>query len=151
MPDRDCVELIVKRLISERRQRGTFFPGELFADPAWELLLALTLAQAQGRRTSITTLCNQVEIPASTALRWIAKLTDQGLFIRRDDETDKRRKFIELSPHAYAVESRGAGAPILWSGFISNMIPVILGNIVGGSILVGVVFHVIYRRGRAPK
>lgn len=103
LPDRGCVELIVKRLISERRQRGTFFPGELFADPAWELLLALTLAQAQGRRTSITTLCNQVEIPASTALRWIAKLTDQGLFIRRDDETDKRRKFIELSPHAYAT------------------------------------------------
>lgn len=50
-----------------------------------------------------------------------------------------------------ATSDPGAGAPILWSGFISNMVPVILGNIVGGSIFVGVVFHVIYRRGRAPK
>lgn len=102
-PDRRCVELIVKRLISERRQRGAFFPGELFADPAWELLLALTLVQAQERKTSVTQLCNQVDVPGSTAVRWIARLTEQGFFIRRDDATDKRRKYIELSSHAYAT------------------------------------------------
>jgi len=36
---------------------------------------------------------------------------------------------------------------ITWFGFISNLVPVILGNIVGGSVLVGFVYHVIYRRG----
>ncbi len=40
----------------------------------------------------------------------------------------------------------GAPAPVVWSGFAANMIPVVLGNIVGGSVFVGVVFHVIYRR-----
>ena len=36
---------------------------------------------------------------------------------------------------------------ISWVGFLSNLVPVILGNIVGGSILVGLVYHLIYRRG----
>jgi formate/nitrite transporter len=35
-------------------------------------------------------------------------------------------------------------APITWTGFANNMLPVILGNIAGGSVLVGLVYHVIY-------
>lgn len=33
-----------------------------------------------------------------------------------------------------------------WLGFIGNLIPVILGNLVGGSVLVGLVYYVIYLR-----
>lgn len=39
----------------------------------------------------------------------------------------------------------GAGV-ISWSGLFSNLFPVILGNLFGGSVLVGLVYHVIYRR-----
>jgi len=39
-----------------------------------------------------------------------------------------------------------AGYSITWFGFMSNLVPVILGNLVGGSLLVGLVYHVIYRR-----
>lgn len=39
----------------------------------------------------------------------------------------------------------GAGA-LSWSGFIHNLIPVTLGNLVGGAGLVGLVYWVIYRR-----
>ena len=35
---------------------------------------------------------------------------------------------------------------VTWVGFFSNLVPVILGNIIGGSVLVGLVYHVIYRR-----
>jgi len=35
---------------------------------------------------------------------------------------------------------------VSWTGFFSNMIPVILGNLLGGSVLVGLVYQVIYRR-----
>lgn len=34
--------------------------------------------------------------------------------------------------------------------FAASVVPVILGNIVGGGVLVALVYHVIYRRGRAP-
>ncbi len=38
--------------------------------------------------------------PATTALRWIKTLTDNGLFVRRADPTDGRRVFIELGEDA---------------------------------------------------
>ena len=40
---------------------------------------------------------------------------------------------------------------ITWSGFLANLVPVILGNLVGGSVLVGLVYHVIYRRVRPAR
>ncbi|MBK8498042.1 MAG: formate/nitrite transporter family protein [Flavobacteriales bacterium] len=35
---------------------------------------------------------------------------------------------------------------ISWTGLIHNLMPVILGNLVGGSVLVALVYHLIYRR-----
>lgn len=35
---------------------------------------------------------------------------------------------------------------VSWLGLLTNLVPVILGNLVGGSVLVGLVYHVIYRR-----
>ena len=35
---------------------------------------------------------------------------------------------------------------VTWLGFISNLVPVIMGNLVGGSLFVALVYHVIYRR-----
>lgn len=41
-----------------------------------------------------------------------------------------------------------AGADRLdWTGYVRNLVPVTLGNIVGGSVLVALVYHVIYKRG----
>jgi formate transporter len=51
-----------------------------------------------------------------------------------------------LQDGGFAVAGIG---PITWQGFFGNLGPVILGNLVGGSVLVGLVYHVIYRRGAA--
>jgi len=37
---------------------------------------------------------------------------------------------------------------ISWVGFASNLIPVILGNLIGGSVFVGFVYYIIYLRNR---
>ncbi len=37
---------------------------------------------------------------------------------------------------------------ISWVGFSSNLIPVILGNLIGGSVFVGFVYYIIYLRTR---
>lgn len=42
--------------------------------------------------------------------------------------------------------SAGSSA-ITWTGMAGNLVPVIAGNLVGGSVLVGLAYHVIYRRG----
>ena len=38
-------------------------------------------------------------------------------------------------------------AGLSWTGFLGNLVPVTLGNIVGGSVMVAAVYYVIYRRG----
>lgn len=38
-------------------------------------------------------------------------------------------------------------AAVTWSGMAQNLVPVIAGNLVGGSVLVGLAYHVIYRHG----
>jgi len=35
---------------------------------------------------------------------------------------------------------------LTWAGFMHNLVPVTLGNVVGGSVMVGLVFAVVYRR-----
>ena len=42
--------------------------------------------------------------------------------------------------------SRATVDAITWAGFFHNMVPVILGNIIGGSVLVGLVYYIIYLR-----
>jgi len=42
-----------------------------------------------------------------------------------------------------------AGQAVNWLGLVSNLVPVILGNIVGGSVLVALVYYVVYRPRQA--
>lgn len=95
------VQHTLKKLIAERRKRASYFSGDLFADPAWDILLILALAESRFQRLSVSQLCERLDVPATTALRWLNTLTNAGLVIRREDVNDKRRKYVELSPEAY--------------------------------------------------
>ncbi len=91
---------LVRKIIRQRQLRSRFFEGELFADPAWDMLLDLTAARAEHKRVSVTSLCIASGVPPTTALRWISQLTSAGLFCRAEDSTDRRRAFIALSDTA---------------------------------------------------
>ncbi|MGI8943898.1 MAG: winged helix DNA-binding protein [Qipengyuania sp.] len=88
---------LVKRVIAQRQLRAKFFDAELFADPAWDILLDLTAARAEHRRVSVSSLCIAANVPATTALRWISQMVESRLLVRVQDEADKRRAFIELA------------------------------------------------------
>ena len=90
----------VRQVIRARRLRARFFDEELFADPAWDMLLDLLQAEIAQHRVPVSSLCIAAAVPATTALRWIKTMTDAGLFRRRADPHDGRRVFIELSPDA---------------------------------------------------
>lgn len=47
----------------------------------------------------------------------------------------------------YAAESIAHLDSLTLGGFARNLVPVTLGNLVGGAVLVGLVYHVIYRSG----
>ena len=88
---------LVKTIIRHRALRSEFFDGDLFADPAWDILLDLTAARVEHRRVSVTSLCIAASVPATTALRWISQMVDAGILDRVQDDSDKRRAFIALS------------------------------------------------------
>src|SRR4051794_23213626 len=90
----------IRREIRGRRLRDHYFRGELFADPAWDMMLDLMAARLENRKVAVSSLCIPAAVPATTALRWIKGLMDRGLFIRVADPQDGRRVFIELSEEA---------------------------------------------------
>ncbi|MBX9885081.1 MAG: MarR family transcriptional regulator [Novosphingobium sp.] len=97
---------LVRKIVRQRQLRARFFEGDLFADPAWDMLLDLTAARAEHVRVSVTSLCIASGVPPTTALRWIGQMTDAALLQRVDDETDRRRAFITLTDKAADAMAR---------------------------------------------
>lgn len=92
----------LREIIKLRRMRDRFFPTDLFADPAWDILLDLRAAALEGQYVSVSSLCIAAAVPPTTALRWITAMTESGMLVRRQDPADARRVFIELSPETSA-------------------------------------------------
>jgi DNA-binding MarR family transcriptional regulator len=93
----------VRAAIRARRLRNKYFEEDLFADPAWDMLLDLMQAELAQHRVPVSSLCAAAAVPATTALRWIKALVERGLFMRRPDAHDGRRIFIELAPQTSAA------------------------------------------------
>ena len=90
----------VRQILRQRRMREQYFPAELFADPAWDMLLDLYAARLEHQPVSVSSLCIAAAVPATTALRWIRTMTETGLFVRESDPQDGRRIFIALADRA---------------------------------------------------
>jgi hypothetical protein len=89
-----------RRMIRERLRRQNFFDTGLFADPAWDMMLDLFVAEAEGRETPVMNLCLSSQVPETTTLRWVKTLEHAGVFIRQKDAHDQRRVLVRLSPTA---------------------------------------------------
>ncbi|MBB4631334.1 hypothetical protein [Sphingosinicella soli] len=99
----------IREIIRKRQARKQFFPAELFADPAWDIMLDLAAARLEGKQVSVSSLCIAAEVPTTTALRWIKGMTDAGMLARRNDPGDGRRSFIDLSDEAAEAMERYIG------------------------------------------
>ena len=109
----------IRRVIRARRMRDAFFPAGLFEDPAWDMLLNLYAAELEGTKVSVSSLCIAAAVAPTTALRWIARMTDLGLLARKPDPADRRRAFLALSGRArsgmrsYLGAVTRAGLPVV--------------------------------------
>jgi hypothetical protein len=94
----------VRAVIRARRLPARYFPEELFADPAWDMLLDLLQAELSHLRVPVSSLCIAAAVPATTALRWLKTMVQEKLFVRRADPHDGCRVFVELAPEtSYAL------------------------------------------------
>lgn len=87
----------VRWVIRSRAIRRQFFKEDLFADPAWDMLLELYALECEGRRISVSKLSVAAGVPCTTTLRWIDKLESESLIVRTNDPFDARRVWIGLS------------------------------------------------------
>lgn len=92
--------------MAARELRGCYFDSDFFADPAWDLLLELYLAHLEQRRMSVSALFKSGGHPATTNLRWLAKLERDALADRVNDKLDARRSWISLSPRGVDAMKR---------------------------------------------
>lgn len=97
LDERAKLTLLVRAVQAARKRRTAVFPEELFSDPAWDILLELYAAHLEQHRISITGVCAASSVPTTTALRWIAKLQQDGLVVRTGDPLDARRSWIALT------------------------------------------------------
>jgi hypothetical protein len=80
-PDAPAVEIDpaeIRAVIRARRLRNQFFADELFADPAWDMLLDLFAAGLEKRRVSVSSLCIAAAVPPTTACAGSARCTMRG-------------------------------------------------------------------------
>ncbi|NLR72921.1 MarR family transcriptional regulator [Novosphingobium sp. ERN07] len=108
-----------RRIYDFRRKRERYFPADLFAEPAWDILLDLYIFRLEGRRATVKSVCIASGVPQTTALRWINLLIEKELLDRTQDEHDSRVRCISLSDNGYhavramllAALGKSGGAP----------------------------------------
>ena len=91
---------MVREIIRQRRKRELQFPSHLLADPGWDMLLDLYAAHYENNKVSVSSLCIAAAVPATTALRWIKTMEEEGHFSRTQDPYDGRRIHIQISETA---------------------------------------------------
>jgi len=102
----------VDRLRRIRLRRNELVGADLFRDAAWDMLLELYAAHAQGRTLSVSSLCYASGVPITTALRQLHRLEAHKMLRRIGDVRDNRRCFVEATPEALAVVTKAASTLI---------------------------------------
>lgn len=93
--------VVAERMYRARRRRTRHFP-QMFAEPAWDMLLDLFISKVRGRLVNITSLCIAGVVPETTGKRWIRMLEEHGL-IERHTSSDRRVTPVLLTDRGYKV------------------------------------------------
>jgi FixJ family two-component response regulator len=88
----------IRRLLRNEAKRRQLGNGALFGDPAWDMLLDLTIARLEGRHVSVSSACIASGAPTTTALRLVNRLVGESILGRIPDEKDGRRDFLVIDP-----------------------------------------------------
>ncbi len=69
----------LRAILKFRRAREFALGRDLFADPAWDLLLQLYRAHLEDNPVKLSELPHRLGLPKSVVARWAAALADHGL------------------------------------------------------------------------
>jgi DNA-binding MarR family transcriptional regulator len=95
--------IAVARFSLEARQaRVEHFSPAMFGEPAWDLLLALYLTEADTPAPALSSLAKTAGIAITTAFRWIDYLEEKRLIERERSSDDARALTVALSEEGRA-------------------------------------------------
>lgn len=95
--ERRVMRQAAERILAKRRLRHQYFEGEMFGEPAFDLMLDLFVQELAGRDTYTTSAAVASGAPLTTALRQISMLVDRDLLQREPDPVDRRRVLLRLT------------------------------------------------------
>lgn len=90
--------------------RNECFPQVRFADPSWNILLVLYLAELERRQISFGQMASEAEQSETTSHRHFDRLAAFDLVSKRRDRQDLRRQFVALTPKGSNGMKRWAAA-----------------------------------------
>ncbi|MCM0001224.1 MAG: MarR family transcriptional regulator [Erythrobacter sp.] len=105
-PARSHLALARKTYALRRKRASLFGNPDLFGEPAWDILLDLYIAAGEGKPVSVSSACIGSAAPATTGLRWLGVLAQEGLVVRENDAEDHRRVLVRLTPSGQAAMDR---------------------------------------------
>ncbi len=88
---------LARQVLDERTMRIAHFPGGIFGETAWDILLVLF-----SKENHLSMIAAELAVELNTALtstvRWIHYLEQQSFIRIRHDPLDARREIVELTP-----------------------------------------------------
>ena len=96
-PDRKSLAENARLTFANRSVRSEFFNKDMFGEAAWDMLLALYVAEQSGSRYTVSGLASLSGVATTTALRWLDFLQTEELVARQSSTIDKRVFYIELT------------------------------------------------------
>ncbi len=91
--------VLAQRIHQRRRDRQRHFTGELFGEPAWDMLLAAYWLPTTGVELTVLGLCSESGSSKTTAWRSLERLIGLGL-VRTQDGKDRRSTQVMLTRKA---------------------------------------------------
>ena len=111
--DAQPVDIELKRLIVAKAwKRANELPGRIFGEPMLfvspplNILLDLYIARGEDQTINVSSVCIGSGAPATTALRYIARLMEMGFVHKSEDVRDHRVQYVGLTPEGLATMAR---------------------------------------------
>ena len=80
--EQDQLAAIARSEFHNRRRRDSLIRYDLFAEPAWVMLLDLYIQHHRGQPVPVDRLCTAAATAGTTGLRWLGLLIEKELVIR---------------------------------------------------------------------
>jgi DNA-binding MarR family transcriptional regulator len=88
---------IAQTLFGLSKARAQLFPKSMFGEPAWDMMMALYIAE---QVPAAADLARWTDTALTTAMRWISYLESHKLVVRESRDDDRRAHTIRLSDEA---------------------------------------------------